>query len=154
MISARIHLKKDPVIAILGMKQELTKGAVKSAILEALKPVRKTFRTIAKARIRKRTGFFVKSISSKVKRYKHAAVGIVGASRKYKKKIGVYKKGKKKGQDIVYIPGYIDHLLDLGTKRSRAFPFREDAREATSHKFKGDLTNAVNKRLVKNLWKI
>lgn len=79
-----------------------------------------------------RAGLYKRAMGSKVKVYRNGVViVVVGARRGFKKQIGVRKRGKNKGQPVFYDPAKIAHLIERGTKRSRARPHLRPALDDT-----------------------
>lgn len=89
-----------------------------------------------------------KSIGSKVKVYRNSGkvVGIVGPRTGFKTQIGSrVRKGKKSkpGDPIYENPTNVAHLLELGTKRSRARPFLRPALDQSKEQVKTAMAAAI-----------
>ena len=117
----------------------LLQKASKAAARAAGKEIEKAERALIRAQqgilnsTRMRSGLLAKSIATKIQHYKDTgvAVAVVGPARGSQKIIGTRRRsGKKsqKGAPIWEWPTKIAHLVDRGTKRSRAFPFSEPAK--------------------------
>ncbi len=118
------------------VKQTLTKllqTAERRAVTKSARVVRKEARTLAP----RETGSLKKSLNFVVRSYAQGgetkkAVGIVGPEKDFKVKIpdrvtGGPKRGKGRGKRA-HIPQNYSHLVELGTRRSKAKPFLEPAR--------------------------
>lgn len=99
-----------------------------------------------KAAVRNVTGLLRKSLGRKVKAYRDTgvAVGIVGPrTKQFKVLLRTARKGKNAGKPVYANPTQYAHLVDRGTSRSRAFPFREPVQQATREQVKAAMAEAV-----------
>jgi HK97 gp10 family phage protein len=74
-------------------------------------------------------GALKKSIGHKVRVYKRAVVAIVGPRDGFRERIGTVSRGKNKGKPIYNNPSKYAHLVELGTRHSKAQPFLRPAAE-------------------------
>ena len=101
------------------------------AVMAGASPVKAA--VVSNAEGIKRFGFTAKSV--RIRRRFYAAslrmVAIVGPSRKYVRTKGKFTRGPKKGQPRKHVPAKVAHLVEKGTKRSRARKFISPALAAT-----------------------
>lgn len=93
-------------------------------------------------------GFTAKSIRIKVKVYPNDRyVSIVGTSSKYQRTKGRIKRGKNKGKPRVIKPSKYAHLVEGGTKRSKAKPWLKPAYDASAGPYMADVQREVGREL-------
>lgn len=160
MISASVQGMREAYAALDKAGKKIQRdGSRKAAqagskiVLDAMKPA-----------VRVRTGLLKKSLGRKVKAFRDSgvAVGIVGPRTGFKvvkQKDGSKAKVQtrfsrlegtrvnKKGEtvDRYSNPTQYAHLVDGGTVRSRAYPFREPVERATASRVKDAMAEAVRK---------
>lgn len=127
-VKARVEGVQDLIAQLDGLKKSLRNKILRKAVSNA----GKTLLWAARARASgfKRTGLLYKSLGRKVKVYPSGAVvAIVGARKGFKQVIGVRKRDSRPGTKYPKAAGdpiYADptkylHLVELGTRRSRAY---------------------------------
>lgn len=127
-VKARVDGIADLMAQLDGLKKSVRNKILRKAVSNA----GKTLLWAARARVAgfKRTGLLYKSLGRKVKVYPSGAVvAIVGARKGFKQIIGVRKRDSRPGTKYPKAAGdpiYADptkylHLVELGTKRSRAY---------------------------------
>ena len=144
MIDAKIVLNLKP---LEGLKKSLINKILRKAVSEASKNVKLAVKANAG------NGNMGKSIGIKVKTYKSSVVAVVGPRTKYQKANGVFKKGKKKGEPKIIRPSKIAHLVEKGTKRSKARPFLKPAYDSTHQDYLTNLAQAIERGINKQLAK-
>lgn len=127
----------EQVVARLGNVSKAVRNKIlRKAINAATGPVYKAARANAKnvvnqaasndavGQVMKSTGTLAKSIGRKVKIYRQSgvAVGIVGPRTGFKRTVTL-----KSGRELVVDPIKYSHLVEYGTRRSRAKPFLRPA---------------------------
>jgi hypothetical protein len=115
----------------------------------------KVVRTAVKANAQKvrRFGLLAKSIGQKVKTYPEAVAAIVGPRSKKIWEKGVRVRGKHKGEAVKIRPSYYAHLVERGGARIKAKPFEQPALDDTAQQFFDVLSNAIERRLARELSK-
>lgn len=133
--------------ALAGVDKRVRKTALRKGVTAGTKVVLDK----AKAKVQRRSGLLAKSLGRKTKVFRNdgAVVGIVGPRVGFKKQTGVVKTGKKAGQPIMENPTQIAHLIEKGTRRSRAFPFMRPALDES----KGEVARAVTEAVQAELHK-
>lgn len=139
----------DQIIARLGnvsraVKNKLLRKSVNAATMAPYKASRANAKNVVSqvaagdelGQAMKSTGTLAKSIGRKVKIYRESgvAVGIVGPRQGFRRTVTL-----KSGRQLVMDPVKYSHLVELGTRRSRAKPFLRTAWEST----KGEAENAL-----------
>jgi HK97 gp10 family phage protein len=148
VISGDVKIDLSP---LEGLKQTLVSKILRKATSQAAKTVKDAVK--GNAQIVKRYGFLSKAIGVKVKVYKDTAVAVVGPRSKWTKTKGVYTRGKKKGEPKVFRPSYYAHLVEKGSKRSKARPFLTPALENTTDTFFSQLAEAIERGISEQLAK-
>jgi hypothetical protein len=110
--------------------EELRKGGIRKAlrigINRAASPVKAS--VVAHAAAVKKYGFLAKSIRIRVRTYAADRwASVIGPSTRYARKKGKFTRGKKKGQPRLFKPSKYAHLVEDGTKRSKAKPWLRPA---------------------------
>lgn len=135
-----------------GLSRTLVGKILRKATREAAKIVKEAVKAGADAA--KLYGFLAKSISVKIKTYKGTAVAVVGPRSKFVKTQGTYTRGKRKGEPKVVRPSYYAHLVERGSKRSRAHPFLKPALDNTTDQYMTVLANAIERGISEQLAKL
>jgi len=109
------------------LKGRVAGSIQRKAITAGCREVQKLMKALAR---KGDTGALKQSIGTKVKifRTSRTAVGIVGPRTKFEK---TKQLGKLKQRTIFRRPSKYAHLVDRGTRRSRAFPFVNPSVQAT-----------------------
>ncbi len=136
----KVEIKID-VAPLEGLKQSLVNKILKKAITVASRVVRDKLQGNAEEIAR--LGYLAKSIGIKIRIYKGAAVAIVGPRSKWKRDNGTYTKGKNKGKPRTIKPSYYMHLVEKGSKRSKANPIEQQALSSTEEQFYTALSDAI-----------
>ncbi len=125
MISATL----EGLPAVIKRLQNVDKRIKRKATKAAVRQGGKVVLAEAKNRVRKVSGLLRKSLGQKVKTFRSngVSVSIVGPRVGYKIQIGTYKSGKYAGKPKYMNPTQYSHLVEKGTRHSRAFPFLEVA---------------------------
>ncbi len=120
MIAAEIQ----GLTSLLRKFEDVSKSLQKKYLRKGVNAANKKVKWSAKAACPRKSGLLAKSLGDKVKTYKSATVvGIVGVRKGFRKEVGARKDGKPIFED----PAKIIHLVELGTKHSRAAHFLESA---------------------------
>jgi HK97 gp10 family phage protein len=138
--------------ALLGNR--IRKKGVRRAVTKTSRSISK----IAKSNAPRETGLLKKSIGQKVKTYPSGnVVGIIGPRYGFRRavKVKISKRGKrslrlgKKGEEGKRYRNPVNyaHLVELGTKRSRAKPFLKPAREIGVLILIDEMTQAANEEI-------
>ena len=143
-ISAKLDGVDQVVLKLQSVDKNVRKKLMRKAITKATQPVAKAAKRGARSVVNqvaandelgqamKSSGLLAKSIGSKVKTYPSGVVvGLVGPRGGFNRQIGVRKRGKNAGQAINADPIYYAHLVEYGTRRSRAKPFMRPAWDQT-----------------------
>ncbi len=142
MISASVQGARAVYAALTKAAKKIQRDGSRKAVNAGSKIVLKAM----KAEVRVVSGLLRKSLGRKVKAYRDAgvAVGIVGPrTKQFKTLLGTRKKGKNAGKPYYANPTQYAHLVDQGSRRSRAFPFREPVRQATAGQVRDAMAEAV-----------
>ncbi len=131
MISAKIRLTTDPVPRVEGLKRQLQKRGMARAVKASLPPVEQSVEDLAPEQF----GFLRQSIGIRVKTYRNAVAGIVGPKSKFRRRKGVYSRGKHKGEPIWHRPAFYATLVERGTKRARPSHFLTRALSQTKERY-------------------
>jgi HK97 gp10 family phage protein len=67
-----------------------------------------------------RAGLYKKSLGKKIKTGRGGAVALIGPRRGQGASIGVRQRGRNKGRTVTYDPERIAHLVEKGSRRSKA----------------------------------
>jgi HK97 gp10 family phage protein len=137
MINIHIDVNLEPLDSL---KRELKK-IFRKAMTAASRILRDTIKDNADEV--KRLGYLKKSIGIRIRTYRGTVVAIVGPRSKLTWSIGTYKKGKHKGQAIIIAPSKYLHLIERGTKRSKAKPVLEPAKTSTEGRLMEELSNQI-----------
>lgn len=117
-----------------GLRAGGIRKATRIGINRAASPVKAT--VVAAAEGVRRFGFLAKSIRIRVRQYPADRwAAIIGPSTKYQRKKGTYKRGKRAGQPRISKPSKYAHLVERGTKRSRARPWLKPAHAAAAPRY-------------------
>lgn len=146
MIEAGIELDLSPLI---GLQKQIVRKIVRKAMNKASKIVRDKAKSNANSIAN--TGHLAKSFGVKVRTYKTTVVAIVGPRSKYVKELGVYTRGKRKGEARRYRPSAILHLLEKGSKRSKALPVLAPAMAETRSTYTNEVTNLIKLYIAQEL---
>ncbi len=147
-MKATIQLDLTP---LENLKQTLVGKILRKATRKAAKIVKDAVKGNAEAV--RRFGFLAKSIGVKIKVYGKTAVAIVGPKSDFKREKGVRKRGKNKGKPIVHIPSKYEHLIEKGTKRSKAKPVLMPALDSTEKQYLELLTQLIAEGIAEQLAK-
>lgn len=131
MLKARMDLDLSPA-------EGLTKGGIRKAMRiglnRAASPVKAA--VVSHAEGVKRFGYLAKSIRIRLRIYPNDRfVAVIGPSTKVSRKKGKFKRGPRKGQPRVFVPSKYAHLVEKGTKRSRAKPWLQPAHDEAAPQF-------------------
>lgn len=130
-VSTRVELDMRPAE---GLRKGGIRRAMRIGMSRAASPVKAS--VVAHAEAIRRYGFLAKSIRIKLRSYPaERFVAVIGPASKFKAGRGKFKKGKRAGQPRKFVPSKYAHLVERGTKTSRARPFLEPAQKATSGAF-------------------
>ena len=131
MIGAKVAIDMSPAE---GLKKGGLRKAMRVGLNRALSPVKAS--VVAHAEAVKRYGFLAKAIRIRTRTYPaDRFVGVVGPSTKYVRTKGTYKRGKRKGEKRKHVPANYAHLVQGGTKRSKAKPWLSLAQAETAARF-------------------
>lgn len=132
--------------ALAGVDERVRKKALKKGVNAASGVVLAK----AKGKVRVRTRVLKKSLGRKLKVYRNGTVvGIIGPRTGRKVQVGTVRTGPNAGQPIYEDPSNIAHLVELGTHRSRAYPFMRPALEES----RGEASSAVAEAVAAELHK-
>lgn len=131
-------LVKAGVMLDMRPAEELAKSGLRRAtrigLNRAASPVKAA--VVSHAAAIKRFGFLARSIRIRLRIYPaDRFVAVIGPSRKFVRVKGKYTRGKRKGQPRLHIPAKVAHLVEKGTKRSRAKPWLQPAHDETAPRF-------------------
>lgn len=143
-MEARIQFTIDPLKEAEKLSKGLRNKAIRIAMNKAAGKVKSAVQSNAPVRL----GILQKSIRIKVKQYRagNVWVAVVGA-RSEKKRKGKYKRGPKKGQPKIHNPARYGHLVERGTKRSKARPFLKPALKQTAKAYIDTLTQSIREQV-------
>ncbi len=143
-ISTKLDGIGQVVLNLQSVDKNVRKKLLRKAITKATQPVAKAAKRGARdvvnqvaandevGQAMKSSGLMAKSIGSKVKTYPSGVVvGLVGPRSGFNRQVGVRKRGAKIGQPINVDPIFYAHLVEYGTRRSRAKPFMRPAWDQT-----------------------
>lgn len=130
-VKARVELDLSPA-------RELTRGGLRKAtrigLNRASSPVKAS--VVAHAAAVRRFGYLAKSIRIRLRSYPaDRFVSIIGPSTKFARTKGKFSRGKRKGQKRLIKPSKYAHLVERGTRRSKARPWLKPAYDATHAAF-------------------
>ena len=118
MIGVTVKASIDPVKLATGLKDAIRKKALRKALRPAAEPTLQA----AKNNTPRRYGFLKRSLSKKIKVGRSGnGFAVVGPRSKLVYVRGVVTRGKHKGQPIRHRPSFYMHLVNKGSKRSRAY---------------------------------
>ncbi len=147
MIEARFTLDLTPL-------KSLTPAVVKRVLKVALSRAGRVPKaaTIGTAGAIKRFGYLAKAIRIKTVVYPSGSgCVIVGPSSTYTRTKGKYTRGEHKGQPRKFQPSKYAHLVERGTKRSKATPFLQPALEQSKNPFVQAITDSMRTEIEKVL---
>lgn len=131
MIGARVQLDLSPMA---GLKGAGIRRALRIGMNRALSPVKAS--VVEHAAAIADTHALEKSIRIRLRTYPgDKYVGIIGPSTTFKRTRGKFTRGARAGQRRLHIPAKVAHLVEHGTRRSRARPWLRPAHAATAHEF-------------------
>ncbi|VTR95240.1 : HK97-gp10_like [Gemmata massiliana] len=131
MIGARTELDLTPID---GLNQSGIRRATRIGLNRAASPVKASVEAHATAV--KRFGYLAKSIRIRLRLYPaDRFVAVVGPASKFTRTKGVYKRGKRKGEKRLFKPSKYAHLVERGTRHSKAKPWLKPAHDATAARF-------------------
>lgn len=118
MITATFQLDLKPL-------EDLQRKLARQIVYKAIKKVARE----AKDRMQPPTryGYLKKSLWVKMKRYRGTVVAVIGPRSKYVVQLGTVTRGPHKGQARRAVPSFYAHLVEGGSKRSKATPFLKPA---------------------------
>lgn len=132
LFGSRLDLDTTPADGLI-RKGGLRK-ATRIGLSRAASPVKAS--VVSHAEAVKRYGFLARAIRIRLRTYPaDKFVAVIGPSTKYSRTKGTYSRGKSKGQKRVSRPSKYAHLLEGGTKRSKAKPWLKPAYDATAGRF-------------------
>lgn len=136
---------KGEVVVDLSPLKNLNKTAIRRVLTKAIRRAIKVVKDAVKgnAQAVRRFGYLAKSIGVKIKIYDGVAVAIVGPKSKWSKEVGTWTKGKKKGEPKVFRPSFYEHLIEKGTKRTKAKPVLAPALSSTHEQYQADLVELI-----------
>ncbi|VTU02777.1 : HK97-gp10_like [Gemmataceae bacterium] len=144
---ARYELDLSPAA---GLKGGGLRKALRIGLNRAASPVKAA--VVSNAEAVKRYGFLAKAIRIRTKVYPaDKFVAVIGPSSKFVRQKGKFKKGKRKGQPKKAIPAKYAHLVERGTKRSRAQPFLGKAHAETAARFLDQVGAEVGREIEQEL---
>jgi HK97 gp10 family phage protein len=132
-IRGKVDGLEDLKRALAGVDGRVRKKALRKGVNAAAGVILKR----ARQKVPVRLGLLKKSLGRKVKVYRKegAVVGIVGPRTGFRRQVGT----TKDGRPVFENPTQIAHLVEKGTRRSRAKPFMRPALEES----RGDVSSAV-----------
>ena len=136
---------------LTGLKKSLVNRIMRPAIRKGCKTVLKAAR--ANTRALAKRGFMSKSLLVKIKRYPTTMVGVIKADYQKTMSLGVARRGKYKGQERIYRPAKILHIVERGGKHSQGKYPMKNALTATLTQFQSDLAAAITTGVQKYLAK-
>jgi len=147
MINAKFQVDLTP-------GEQLAKNGLRRAtrigLNRAAAPVKAS--VVSHANAVKRYGFLAKSIRIRLRIYpSDRYVAVVGPSMNYVRTKGKKKRGKYKGSPRRHRPAYYAHLVERGTKRSRAKPWLKPAHAESAGRFIEDARREVGKEIEREL---
>ncbi len=151
MASARVEGVEQLLKQLDAISSKLRKKTLRKAITQAARMVKDS----AKARVPRRRkadipkylnykgGQLRKSLAHKIKVYDGAVVGIVGARKGFRIQIGE----RKSGSPVFVNPVKYLHLVELGTRHSKASHFLREALRTNLQAVKTRITEAVEQAI-------
>lgn len=117
MIGAAIRIINDPMRTVRTLRESTANKIVRPAVRTGKSIVRKAVKQNAQGV--KRTGALAKATGDRMRTYKGggAVVAVVGQDAKKTWTLGVYSRGKRKGEPRRIKPANYAHLVEKGTKR-------------------------------------
>ncbi|MBX9677423.1 MAG: HK97 gp10 family phage protein [Gemmataceae bacterium] len=132
MIDVTVRASIDPVKLATGLKDAIRKKALRKALRPATEPTLQA----AKSNTPRRFGFLKRSLSKKVKVPRSGnGFGVVGPRSKMVYVRGVVTRGPRKGEPRRFRPSYYMHLVNRGSKRSKAYHNLDNAIRAGGPQF-------------------
>lgn len=147
MIDAKVKLDLTPgeQLAKSGLRR-----ATRIGLSRAASPVKGS--VVSHANSVRRFGFLAKSIRIRLRIYpSERYVAVVGPSMNFIRTKGKYKRGKHKGQPRRHRPAYYAHLVERGTKRSRARPWLAPAHAESASGFIENARREVGAEITREL---
>lgn len=145
MITAQVKVDLSP---LAGLRKALVGKIMRKGVRDAAAPVKDAAKNNALAF--QRTGGLAKSIGIRIRTFPSAVVAIVGPKTAWRKVLGEYTRGKRKGQAKIYIPSKVAHFM-RGTRRSKPRPFLDAALNTTRSIFASRLTAAIREGVMREL---
>jgi HK97 gp10 family phage protein len=138
---------EEAIRALQDVDKKLRKKLLRKAVNEASKIVLRAAKGYAPVKTR----LLRRSLGRKVKVYSGtgAVVAWVGPRMGFRETVGTRTRGKRKGDPVFANPVKYAHLVERGTKRSRAIPFLGPAGESTQDAAR----DAMRKILIEGLEK-
>ena len=170
MIQPKLTWKweRDPVVILDNLKSAVKRRVLRKAMGKAARAMRKALKAASPVRKSRGVnaipgGTLKQSIDYKVYTPKRqdVSVGVIGAKSSVKKRIqgvrlkfkvgreaGVFTRGKRKGETRYIIPSKYFHLVNRGTKRSRALQFADKVMAATWPNVAANMANDIGAELM------
>lgn len=147
MIKGTVRLDMTPA-------ERLKNGGIRKAtrigLNRASSPVKAA--VVSHADAGRRFGFLGKSIRIRLRSYPADRwVSVIGPSTKFTRTKGKYKRGKRKGEARVFKPSKYAHLVNAGTKRSKATHWLDQAHAEAAPRFLADVGREVGAEISKQL---
>jgi HK97 gp10 family phage protein len=135
----------DPIKQANKLKKGTRNKALRIAVNRSASPVKAAVAGNAP----RRHGYLSKSIRIRVRNYKGNDVwlAVIGPSSKFRKAKGKRKRGPNKGQPIYHNPSKYAHLVERGTKRSKASPFLKPALQSHQNTYRQSLTENIRREV-------
>lgn len=131
MMAAHLELDLKPAE---GLRASGLRKATRIGLNRAASPVKAS--VVSHATNVKRFGFLAKSIRIRLRTYPgDKFVAVIGPSTKFVRTKGKFKRGKRKGQPRKQVPAKYAHLVEKGTKRSKARPWLAPAHAESAARF-------------------
>lgn len=147
MLGGRVELDLSPADQLRGSG---LRRALRIGISRAASPVKAS--TVRHAEAIKRYGFLAKSIRIRLRVYRSDKfVAVIGPSASYTRTKGKITRGPRKGQARKFRPSRIAHLVEKGTRHSRARPWLAPAFAESAGRYLRDVGTEIGREVEKEL---
>lgn len=123
MITGRVEVDMSPTE---GLMKSLVNKIMRRAMTQASVPVRQAVKSGAPVR----TGTLAKSIGQKIKTYPSGVVSIIGPRTDFTRTL--QNVSRRRRTPAIYRPSKIAHILERGSRHSKAHPFLRPALQASA----------------------
>lgn len=137
-IEGKINGVAEVLSVLDGLSRKLNRKLGRAAVSAAASRVSKRAKQLARVD----TNLLKKSIGTKVKMYKGAAVAVIGPRKGFRQEVT-----RKSGNVQIADPVKYAHLVELGTKLAPAYPFLKPAIEGQQAELRQAMADSIAKGL-------